>query len=26
MLAVSFVMLLIINLIQVWSRRRFGNA
>jgi sulfate/thiosulfate transport system permease protein len=26
MLAVSFVMLLIINLIQIWSRRRFGNA
>jgi sulfate/thiosulfate transport system permease protein len=26
MLAISFAMLLAINLIQVWSRRRFGNA
>jgi sulfate/thiosulfate transport system permease protein len=26
MLAISFAMLLVINLIQVWSRRRFGNA
>lgn len=26
MLAISFLMLLAINLIQVWSRRRFGNA
>jgi sulfate transport system permease protein len=26
MLAISFAMLLLINLIQVWSRRRFGHA
>jgi sulfate transport system permease protein len=26
MLAISFAMLLAINLIQVWSRRRFGHA
>jgi sulfate transport system permease protein len=26
MLAISFLMLLAINLIQVWSRRRFGDA
>jgi sulfate/thiosulfate transport system permease protein len=26
MLAISFTMLLAINLIQVWSRRRFGHA
>lgn len=26
MLAISFVMLLVINLIQAWSRRRFGYA
>jgi sulfate transport system permease protein len=26
MLAISFAMLLAINLIQVWSRRRFGDA
>jgi sulfate transport system permease protein len=26
MLAISFAMLLIINLVQVWSRRRFGDA
>jgi sulfate transport system permease protein len=26
MLSISFVMLLAINLIQVWSRRRFGDA
>ena len=26
MLAISFVMLLVINLIQVWSRKRFGDA
>jgi sulfate transport system permease protein len=26
MLAISFMMLLAINLIQVWSRRRFGHA
>jgi sulfate transport system permease protein len=26
MLAISFVMLLVINLIQSWSRRRFGHA
>lgn len=26
MLAISFAMLLVINLIQVWSRRRFGDA
>ena len=26
MLAISFLMLLVINLIQVWSRRRYGNA
>ena len=26
MLAISFPMLLAINLIQVWSRRRFGDA
>jgi sulfate/thiosulfate transport system permease protein len=26
MLAISFAMLLVINLIQVWSRRRYGNA
>jgi sulfate transport system permease protein len=24
MLAISFAMLLVINLIQAWSRRRFG--
>jgi sulfate transport system permease protein len=24
MLAISFTMLLVINLIQTWSRRRFG--
>jgi sulfate transport system permease protein len=26
MLAISFAMLLVINLVQVWSRRRFGNG
>ena len=26
MLAISFAMLLAINIIQVWSRRRFGDA
>jgi len=26
MLAISFTMLLVINLIQAWSRRRFGHA
>ncbi|WP_108658691.1 sulfate ABC transporter permease subunit CysT [Acuticoccus kandeliae] len=26
MLAISFVLLLVINLIQAWSRRRFGHA
>jgi sulfate transport system permease protein len=26
MLSISFLMLLVINLIQVWSRRRFGDA
>src|SRR5690606_2908096 len=26
LLAISFAMLLAINLIQVWSRRRFGHA
>jgi sulfate transport system permease protein len=26
MLGISFVMLLVINLIQAWSRRRFGHA
>ena len=26
MLVISFAMLLLINLIQVWSRRRFGHA
>ena len=26
MLAISFAMLLVINIIQVWSRRRFGDA
>ncbi|WP_075213918.1 sulfate ABC transporter permease subunit CysT [Mongoliimonas terrestris] len=26
MLAISFVMLLVINLIQAWSRRRFGDG
>ena len=26
MLAISFTMLLVINLVQVWSRRRFGDA
>jgi sulfate/thiosulfate transport system permease protein len=26
MLAISFAMLLLINLIQAWSRRRFGNG
>jgi sulfate transport system permease protein len=26
MLAISFIMLLVINLIQSWSRRRFGHA
>lgn len=26
MLAISFVMLLVINLIQAWSRRRFGHG
>jgi sulfate transport system permease protein len=26
MLAISFAMLLVINLVQVWSRRRFGDA
>jgi len=26
MLAISFAMLLVINLIQVWSRKRFGDA
>ncbi len=26
MLAISFAMLLVINLIQVWSRKRFGHA
>jgi sulfate transport system permease protein len=26
MLAISFAILLLINLIQAWSRRRFGNA
>ncbi len=26
MLAISFTMLLVINLIQAWSRRRFGNG
>ena len=26
MLAISFAMLLVINLVQVWSRRRLGNA
>lgn len=26
MLAASFLILLTINLIQAWSRRRFGNA
>jgi sulfate transport system permease protein len=26
MLAISFLMLLAINLVQVWSRRRFGDA
>ena len=26
MLAISFAMLLVINLVQVWSRKRFGDA
>ena len=26
MLVISFVMLLVINLIQIWSRRRIGNV
>ena len=26
MLAISFLMLLVINLVQVWSRRRFGDG
>ena len=26
MLVISFVMLLVINLIQAWSRRRFGDV
>ncbi len=26
MLIISFIMLLVINLIQSWSRRRYGNG
>jgi sulfate transport system permease protein len=26
MLVIAFAMLLVINLIQAWSRRRFGNV
>jgi sulfate transport system permease protein len=26
MLLIAFVMLLVINLIQTWARRRFGDA
>ena len=26
MLIIAFVMLLVINLIQAWARRRFGNV
>jgi sulfate transport system permease protein len=26
MLVIAFAMLLVINLLQAWSRRRFGNG